>query len=95
MAELHPIIPRQEEVLSSEKYVHSKRSNVSMAHILLDELTGLVGQFVGAIPQMERVLGKGSVPKRHWLDIDFPDGPPPEYERKGFELPLPSRRHSR
>ncbi|KAI4101440.1 MAG: hypothetical protein LQ339_005089 [Xanthoria mediterranea] len=53
---------------------------------LKNELTGLVGQFVGAIPQMERVLGKGSVPKRHWLDIDFPDGPPPEYERKGLEI---------
>lgn len=94
MAELYPAIPGQEEVLSFERYVHSKGSNVSIAHMLLDELTGLVGQYVGAIPQMERALGKGNVPRRHWLDIDFPDGPPPEYERKGFELPLPRWRRS-
>ncbi|KAL8779394.1 MAG: hypothetical protein Q9213_006962 [Squamulea squamosa] len=54
--------------------------------ILKNELTGLVGRYVGSMPQMEAALGKGNVPKRHWLDIDFPDGPPPEYERKGLEI---------
>lgn len=63
-------------------------SNMSHGLLLPDELTGLVGQFVGTMPHMERALGKGNIPKRHWLDIDFPDGPPPEYERKGFGLLL-------
>ncbi|KAL8766942.1 MAG: hypothetical protein Q9209_006423 [Squamulea sp. 1 TL-2023] len=53
---------------------------------LKNELTGLVGRYVGSMPQMEAALGKGNLPKRHWLDIDFPDGPPPEYERKGLEI---------
>ncbi|KAI4280765.1 MAG: hypothetical protein L6R38_004191 [Xanthoria sp. 2 TBL-2021] len=60
--------------------------NKKKCSALKNELTGFVGEFVGAIPQMERALGKGNVPKRHWLDIDFPDGPPPEYERKGLEI---------
>ena len=61
---------------------------ISLANSLLDELTGMVGRYVGALPQIESVLGKDNIPKRYWLDIDFPEGPPPEYERKGFELPL-------
>ncbi|KAL8818845.1 MAG: hypothetical protein Q9223_002613 [Gallowayella weberi] len=50
---------------------------------LKNELTGIVGRFVGAQPQMETILGKGNQPKKYWLDIDYPQGPPPEYERKG------------
>ncbi|KAL8732635.1 MAG: hypothetical protein Q9166_002610 [cf. Caloplaca sp. 2 TL-2023] len=53
---------------------------------LKNELTGFIGRYVGAIPQFEEALGKGSRPRKHWLDIDFPDGPPPEYERKGLEI---------
>lgn len=32
---------------------------------------------------IQRILGKGNKPRKFWIDIDFPDGPPPEYERKG------------
>ncbi|KAL8809735.1 MAG: hypothetical protein Q9200_003153 [Gallowayella weberi] len=53
---------------------------------LKNELTGIVGRFVGAQPQMETILGKGNQPKKYWLDIDYPQGPPPEYERKGLEI---------
>ncbi|KAL8695924.1 MAG: hypothetical protein Q9224_003070 [Gallowayella concinna] len=53
---------------------------------LKNELTGLVGRYVGALPQMEKVLGKGNKPKKYWLDIDYPPGPPPQYERKGLEI---------
>ncbi|KAL8885495.1 MAG: hypothetical protein Q9215_006666 [Flavoplaca cf. flavocitrina] len=70
-----------------QSFIQLSRNKKSLtAYVLLDELTGLVGQFVGTMPHMERALGKGNIPKRHWLDIDFPDGPPPEYERKGLEI---------
>lgn len=48
-----------------------------------DQLAGLVGMLLGTSPQFEKLLGKGNKPGKYWLDIDFPDGPPPEYERKG------------
>lgn len=32
----------------------------------------------------EKQLGKPIQPRKYWLDIDFPDGPPPEYERSGY-----------
>ncbi|KAL8852885.1 MAG: hypothetical protein Q9221_002261 [Calogaya cf. arnoldii] len=60
--------------------------NKKKCEALKNELTGTVGQYVGVMPQMERALGKGSYPKKFWLDIEIPDGPPPEYERKGLEL---------
>ncbi|KAL8687433.1 MAG: hypothetical protein Q9218_006390 [Villophora microphyllina] len=53
---------------------------------LKNQLVGLVGQFLGSTPQFEKFLGKGNKPGKYWLDIDFPDGPPPEYERKGIEI---------
>ncbi|KAI4255308.1 MAG: hypothetical protein LQ352_002640 [Teloschistes flavicans] len=53
---------------------------------LPDQLVGLVGRFLGATPQFEKLLGKSYKPGKYWLDIEFPDGPPPEYERKGIEI---------
>ncbi|KAL8671663.1 MAG: hypothetical protein Q9168_003843 [Polycauliona sp. 1 TL-2023] len=53
---------------------------------LQNQLTGMVGDYVGNLPLIERALGKGSVPRKHWLNIDYPDGPPPQYERKGLEI---------
>lgn len=44
----------------------------------------MVGQLVGSMPVFQNVLGENNKPRRFWIDIDFPDGPPPEYERKGF-----------
>ncbi|KAL8639472.1 MAG: hypothetical protein Q9228_003503 [Teloschistes exilis] len=53
---------------------------------LKNQLAGLVGMLLGTSPQFEKLLGKGNKPGKYWLDIDFPDGPPPEYERKGIEI---------
>ncbi|KAL8936771.1 MAG: hypothetical protein Q9216_004756 [Gyalolechia sp. 2 TL-2023] len=52
----------------------------------LYQLTGMVGQMVGSMPMFQKALGENNKPRRFWLDIDFPDGPPPEYERKGIEI---------
>ena len=52
-----------------------------------DELTGLVGRYAGSHPTVQKVIGKNNKPKQYWLYMDFPDGPPPEYERKGFAAP--------
>ncbi|KAL8950738.1 MAG: hypothetical protein Q9222_003235 [Ikaeria aurantiellina] len=54
--------------------------------LLKNQLTGIIGSHVGALPPIEKALGKGNQPRKFWLDIDFPDGPPPEYERKGLEI---------
>ncbi|KAL8903115.1 MAG: hypothetical protein Q9207_004137 [Kuettlingeria erythrocarpa] len=58
---------------------------------LKNQLTSMVGQYVGSKPSLQSFLGEKSKPSRFWLDIDFPRGPPPEYERKGFvDSPLPT-----
>ena len=51
--------------------------------VLVDELAGIVGQHFGHLQNYRKALGKGIMPRKYWLDIDFPDSPPPEYERKG------------
>lgn len=33
-------------------------------------------------------MGTPMEPQMYWLDIDFPDGPPPEYERSGYDNPI-------
>jgi hypothetical protein len=33
-------------------------------------------------------MGTPIEPQMYWLDIDFPDGPPPEYERSGYDNPI-------
>ncbi|KAL8703869.1 MAG: hypothetical protein Q9201_002958 [Fulgogasparrea decipioides] len=64
------------------KLSHDKNLCNSLKH----QLAGLVGRHVGPSPSIEQVLGKGNKPVKFWLDIDFPDRPPPEYERKGIEI---------
>ncbi|KAL9029617.1 MAG: hypothetical protein Q9196_002159 [Gyalolechia fulgens] len=61
--------------------------NDKLCAFLRNQLTGMVGQLVGSMPVFQRIVGENSKPRRFWLDIDFPDGPPPEYERKGFAAP--------
>lgn len=78
-----------------EKCDALKSTDLSPNHMLCpradvptDELTGIIGEYVGALPQMEKLLGKGNQPQKYWLDIDYPSGPPPEYERKGYVLQM-------
>lgn len=35
------------------------------------------------MPAFERALGSPMQTVKFWLDIDYPDGPPPEYVRSG------------
>jgi len=49
-----------------------------------DELAGLVGAYMGDIPNIEKYLGSPTQTGQYWLVVDFPDGPPPEYERAGY-----------
>ncbi|KAK5172215.1 uncharacterized protein LTR77_003853 [Saxophila tyrrhenica] len=37
-------------------------------------------------PTIARQLGPEAKVGKYWLDISFPDGPPPEYERSGIEI---------
>lgn len=50
---------------------------------MLDELVGLVGYYVANLRNVQKFLGMPIITRKYWLDIDFPDGPPPEYERRG------------
>lgn len=34
---------------------------------------------------MQKHLGAPILAHKYWLDVDFPDGPPPEYERRGYD----------
>ena len=49
----------------------------------LDDLAGLVGHHTASLTAFQKSLGTPIMAKKYWLDIDFPDGPPPEYERAG------------
>ena len=48
-----------------------------------DELAGLVGKHLAGMKGFQMVLGTPIQTRKFWLDVDFPDGPPPEYERGG------------
>jgi hypothetical protein len=54
----------------------------------IDELALLVGHELVKFPAIPRVLGKPMIIRTAWLDIDFPDGPPPEYERSGYDTSI-------
>ena len=68
--------------------VRSKYSSLEPEQPILnggiDELAGLIGRHIGGMKNFEKQLGKPIQPRKYWLDIDFPDGPPPEYERSGY-----------
>ncbi|MCJ1445254.1 MAG: hypothetical protein MMC23_005759 [Stictis urceolatum] len=51
-----------------------------------NELAGYVGEYVGGLSNFQKFLGTPITTGTYWLDIDFPDGPPPEYERAGIEI---------
>lgn len=60
--------------------------NKKLCDFLRNQLTGMIGQLVGSLPVFQNALGENNKPRRYWIDIDFPSGPPPEYERKGIEI---------
>lgn len=51
-----------------------------------DELAGLVGAHLANLRPFEKFLGTPIQTGKYWLVVDFPDGPPPEYERAGYVL---------
>ncbi|MCJ1478778.1 hypothetical protein MMC13_007462 [Lambiella insularis] len=63
-------------------FAQDRKRNAFVRH----ELAGLVGEFVGHIRQFQKFLGAPIQTRKYWLDVDFPDGPPPEYERAGLEI---------
>lgn len=38
------------------------------------------------IKTFQKVLGTPITIVKYWLDVDFPEGPPPQYERTGYDL---------
>lgn len=52
---------------------------------LRNDLVGHVGQHTSRMPGFQKVLGKDIHPRKYWLDIDFPDGPPTEYVQTGLQ----------
>ncbi|MCJ1415530.1 hypothetical protein MMC32_001862 [Xylographa parallela] len=63
-------------------FAKDKKKNAQIRH----ELAGLVGEFIGNMRQFQKFLGAPIQTRKYWLDVDFPDGPPPEYERAGLEI---------
>ena len=47
------------------------------------ELAGLTGLSVMRGKAVEKLLGKNIRVGKYWIDVDFPEGPPREYERGG------------
>ncbi|MCJ1380806.1 hypothetical protein MMC17_003915 [Xylographa soralifera] len=63
-------------------FAKDKKKNAHIRH----ELAGLVGEFIANMRQFQKFLGAPIQTRKYWLDVDFPDGPPPEYERAGLEI---------
>jgi len=51
-----------------------------------DELLQVILSKVATNFQVFRMIGKDAKIGKYWLDIRFPDGPPPEFERSGIEI---------
>lgn len=58
----------------------------------VDSFTGELARIViGGVANshsFQKSLGTPLLKCKYWLDIDFPDGPPPEYARSGYGNPL-------
>lgn len=54
--------------------------------LIRNDLVGMIGHHLGNMKSFQKQLGNPIQPRKYWLDIDFPDGPPPEYERSGLEI---------
>ncbi|MCJ1249038.1 UAA transporter [Trapelia coarctata] len=64
------------------EFSHDDKRN----HFVRNELAGLVGAYMGNLPNFQKYLGSPIQTGKYWLVVDFPDGPPPEYERAGLEI---------
>lgn len=53
----------------------------------IDDLARQVYHHVMGFRTFQKSLGLPIGLSKAWLDIDFPDGPPPEYERSGYDGP--------
>ena len=52
----------------------------------IEELAALVGSYLSGMKSMQRSLGMPVKVKQFWIDVIVPDGPPPEYERRGYVI---------
>ena len=52
----------------------------------IEELAALVGSYLTGMKSMQRHLGMPVKVKQFWIDVIVPDGPPPEYERRGYVI---------
>ena len=60
-------------------------SEFNLADGIADELAGLVGAHLATMKGFVKSLGSPITTQKYWLDVDFPDGPPQEYERGGYD----------
>lgn len=49
----------------------------------IDELAEKVKHDISEHPRMQMRLGKNIKLTQHWLELKYPDSPPPEYSRQG------------
>lgn len=50
-----------------------------------DELVGLISRHIAGLRVFQKSLGTPIQPRSYWLDFDYPDGPPREYVRSGYD----------
>ncbi|KAH0539107.1 hypothetical protein FGG08_004345 [Glutinoglossum americanum] len=50
------------------------------------ELAEMIGEHCRTNKRFSQRLGSPVILHKFWIDIDFPDAPPPEYERSGIEI---------
>ncbi|TAQ90106.1 hypothetical protein B7494_g1516, partial [Chlorociboria aeruginascens] len=63
---------------------------ISKDHALADRMRHDLADIVKTIAERHKLLtarcGNGMGTRRFWLDLDFPQHPPPEFERSGIEI---------
>lgn len=60
--------------------------NCAVANELLEELAKRCLKDVSRAPRLKQVLGENIQLGQYWLDLKYPDRPPPEYIRSGLEI---------
>ncbi|KAL9043186.1 MAG: hypothetical protein Q9214_003580 [Letrouitia sp. 1 TL-2023] len=68
-----------------ERFVQLSKNREQRERIK-NNLAGLVGWCVGELPSLQQILGKEMIPRKFWIDIDYPEILPPEYEQRGLEI---------
>ncbi|PQE20398.1 hypothetical protein CJF30_00001702 [Rutstroemia sp. NJR-2017a BBW] len=78
--------PEWQEFVKFSKNPELGKSRSKQTLTFADELAEFVLTAISRHPMLTMRFGKNMKIRRVWLDVDFPMGPPPEFERSGLAI---------